>query len=449
MHDLQRIDPILHFGRVQSLIGPLLEVISPTQQAVIGTQCHIHTTNQRKIPGEVIGFRNNLYLVMPFENIVGVGPGSRVDFTATAAVIYPHHSWLGRVLNARAIPIDDDRPLVYGHAAYSLKASPPAATTRRLVEKRLDMGVRAINTFLTCCQGQRMGIFSASGIGKSILLSQLARFTQADMIIIGLIGERGREVREFIDKHLGAEGLRKSIVIAATSDESALMRRQAAYLTLTLAEYFRDQGAEVLCLIDSVTRFAMALREIGLAAGEPPASKGYTPSVFAELPRLLERAGPGQHHTSQGDITGIFTVLVEGNDLDEPIADAVRGILDGHIILNRAIAERGRFPPIDILRSLSRTVPDCHSQTEHALVMRARRLLATYEDMAEMIRLGAYRKGSNPAVDEAMDYYDSLEAFLAQGQYESATLEDSFMALASVLHKEDLQSTESINHGAY
>jgi flagellum-specific ATP synthase len=274
-----------------------------------------------------------------------------------------------------------------------------------------------------------MGIFSASGVGKSMLLSMMARYTSSDVSVIGLIGERGREVREFLAENLGEKGLARSLVVA-TSDESALMRRQAAHLTLTCAEYFRDEGLDVLCLMDSVTRFAMAQREIGLAAGEPPATKGYTPSVFSELPKLLERAGPG---IGAGVITGLFTVLVEGDDHDEPIADAVRGILDGHIVMERAIAERGRFPAINVLRSISRTMPQCNTETENALVTRARALMATYGDMEEMIRLGAYRQGANPAVDEAIHFHDALEQYLAQDMNEQSSLEEGYAALAKIL----------------
>ncbi|MEX2009311.1 MAG: FliI/YscN family ATPase, partial [Dongiaceae bacterium] len=269
-----------------------------------------------------------------------------------------------------------------------------------------------------------------SGVGKSVLLSMLARYTASDVNVIGLIGERGREVQEFIADDLGAEGLARSIVVVATSDESPLMRRQAAFLTLALAEFFRDEGEDVLCLMDSLTRFAMALREIGLSAGEPPASKGYTPSVFAELPKLLERAGPGR---DRGTITGLFTVLVEGDDHNEPIADAVRGIIDGHIVLDRAIAERGRYPAVNVLRSVSRTLPGCNSDAENALLRRARSLLAAYEDMAEMIRLGAYRRGSDPVIDEAIAHYPALEAFLAQDRMERADLATGYTRLAEIV----------------
>jgi flagellum-specific ATP synthase len=275
-----------------------------------------------------------------------------------------------------------------------------------------------------------MGIFAASGVGKSVLLSMLARYAALEVNVIGLIGERGREVQEFIHDDLGKEGLERSVVVVATSDESPLMRRQAAYVTLTMAEYFRDLGRDVLCMMDSVTRFAMAQREIGLAAGEPPTSKGYTPTVFAELPKLLERAGPG---VQAGSITGLFAVLVEGDDHDEPVADAVRSILDGHVVLERGIAERGRFPAINVLRSISRTMPDCNTEAEAALIRRARGLIATYEDMAEMIRLGAYRTGSDPKVDEAIRRHDALEAFLGQGKRETTSTAEGFKRLAEIL----------------
>ena len=312
----------------------------------------------------------------------------------------------------------------------ALRASAPTAGRRKRLGSKIDLGVRSINTFTTVCLGQRMGIFAGSGIGKSVLLSMMAKYAACDVSIIGLVGERGREVKEFIEDYLGPEGLKRSIIVVATGDESALMRRQAAYMTLAVAEYFRDLGKNVLCMIDSITRFAMAQREIGLSGGEPPASKGYTPTVFAELPRLLERAGTG---TNDGTITGLFTVLVEGDDHNEPVADAVRGILDGHIVLDRSIAERGRYPPINILRSVSRSMPDCNTKEENELVQRARGLVATYEEMADMIRLGAYRAGSDPAIDEAIKYRDGLEKFLGQAKGERAEMAAGYASLAKVV----------------
>jgi flagellum-specific ATP synthase len=345
-------------------------------------------------------------------------------------VLHPHPGWLGRVIDSMGQPVDGKGPLPQGQVAYPIRNTPPSAHSRQRVAGKLDLGVRAMNAFLTTCRGQRMGIFAGSGVGKSSILSMMARHTEADISVVGLIGERGREAREFIEDDLGEDGLARSVVIVATSDESALLRRQAAYVTLTVAEYFRDLNRDVLCLMDSVTRFAMAQREISLSVGEPPASKGYTPTVFAELPRLLERAGPGAE--GQGSITGLFTVLVDGDDHNEPIADAVRGILDGHVVLDRAIAERGRYPAINILRSVSRTMPGCNSREENALIARARRLLSVYDDMAELIRLGAYRRGSDASVDEAIHYFSAIEAFLAQRKDEKTDLATGYAQLAQI-----------------
>ena len=343
----------------------------------------------------------------------------------------PHREWLGRVINAFGEPIDGGGPLPQGDLPVPIRNAPPPAHARKRLGEKVDLGVRCLNTFTTICRGQRMGIFAGSGVGKSILMSMMARFSNADVIVIGLVGERGREVQEFIQDQLGPEGLARSVVVVATSDESALMRREAAYMTLAVAEFWRDQGQEVLCLMDSVTRFAMAQREIGLSAGEPPATKGYTPTVFAELPKLLERAGPG---TDAGNITGIFTVLVEGDDHNEPISDAVRGILDGHVVLDRTIAHRNRYPAVNILRSVSRSMPACNTAEQNAVVNRARELLATYDDMAELIRLGAYRRGSDPLVDEAIHFYQPLEEFIGQAQNEQTWLEPGYDRLAEILN---------------
>jgi flagellar protein export ATPase FliI len=436
--ELNRIQPIAHFGFVKTIIGSLIHVTGLNTLVSVGSVCEIQNRQGKTFAAEVVGFHDQITLIMSYAAIEGLGPGCQVTYRGKDNVIYPHESWLGRTLNGFAESMDTTTLVPMGPRAYSINAAPPAAHSRRLVEKRIDLGVRALNTFTTCCAGQRMGIFAGSGVGKSVLLSMLSKFSKAEIIVIGLIGERGREVKEFLDKHMGPEGMKRCVVVVATSDEPALMRRRAAYTTLAIAEYFRDQGKEVLCLIDSVTRFAMALREIGLAVGEPPTTKGYTPNVFVELPRLLERAGPGQEHplTSgqlQGNITGLFTVLVEGDDHNEPISDTVRGILDGHIILERKIAERGRFPAINILRSISRTMPDCNILEETKLIAQARQYLSTYEDMEELIRLGAYRKGSNPAVDAAMVYYDALDGFIAQNKDEPVTFEEGFDQLEMIL----------------
>ena len=418
------------FGRVTGIQGMLVEIGGIHQSLGIGGRVVVSAPDGRRVPCEVVGFRDGRTLAMPLGNLTGIGLKCRAEVNAATPAIYPDISWLGRTINALGEPLDGKGPLKRGPKAYPIRAAPPPASARQRVHGKVDLGIRALNTFLTCCRGQRMGIFSGSGVGKSILLSMLARYTANDSSVIGLVGERGREVQEFIQDDLGPEGLARSVVVVATSDESPLLRRQAAYLTLTVAEYFRDLGQDVLCLIDSITRFAMAQREIGLSTGEPPASKGYTPTVFAELPRLLERAGPG---TGSGSITGLFTVLVEGDDHNEPVADAVRGILDGHIVLDRAIAERGRYPAIDILRSISRTLPGCNSDAENALVRRARAILATYENMAELIRLGAYRRGSDPEIDHAIDYYPKLEAFLTQGNREHASLSEGYQQLTEIL----------------
>ncbi len=427
--EIAQLRPCYRYGRVTGVLGMLLEVGGIPRHVAVGDRAEI-LAQRGRIVCEVVGFRGGRALLMPFDAVDGVGLGSKVEVVAGADAIYPHVGWLGRVVNAFGQPLDGKGPLPQGSLAYPFRNRPPPAHARKRVQGKIDLGVRALNTFLTCCRGQRMGIFSGSGVGKSVLLSMIARYTAADATVIGLVGERGREVQEFLEDDLGPQGLARSIVVVATSDESPLMRRQAAHLTLAVAEFLRDQGQDVLCLIDSVTRFAMAQREIGLSAGEPPTTKGYTPTVFAELPKLLERAGPG---TGKGSITGLFTVLVEGDDQNEPIADACRAILDGHIVLDRAIAERGRYPAIDILRSISRTMPQCNSDDENRLVSKARGHLAIYENMAELIRLGAYRGGTDPGVDAAMRYYPALEAFLAQAKGERADISSGYQSLAAIL----------------
>ena len=428
--ELERIPTTQLYGRVAAVQGLLLEVAGAERALSVGSRCRIQGRGGVELSAEVVGFRNDRALMMPFGGLDGIGVGCKALVAEQQPAVYPGPQWLGRVVNAMGEPIDGGPPLPNGPAAYPVRGLPPKAHARGRVAGKLDLGVRALNTFLTCCRGQRMGIFAGSGVGKSVLLSMLARYTACDVSVIGLIGERGREVQEFIEDDLGPEGLAKSIVVVATSDEPALMRRQAAYLTLALSEYFRDLDQDVLCLMDSVTRFAMAQREIGLSGGEPPASKGYTPSVFAELPKLLERAGPG---AGRGSITGLFTVLVEGDDHNEPVADAVRGILDGHIVLERAIAERGRYPAINVLKSISRTMPGCNSAEESGLIAKARRLMAAYDDMAELIRLGAYRAGSDPQVDEAIARHDALEGFLSQHKASPARLEEGYAELAEIL----------------
>ena len=429
--DIQSIDEVNVFGRVKAVQGLLIDVVGPKRELRVGGRVHIEIPDGLPLECEIIGFRDGHALCLPFGAVEGVRLGCRAVFAGHDGAVYPSDDWLGRVVDANGMAIDDGPPIRNGNRACSLRASPLPAHRRDRVGAPLDLGVRALNTFTTVCEGQRLGIFAGSGVGKSVLLSMLARNTQSDVAVIGLIGERGREVRDFVSDQLGAEGIKRAVVVVATSDEPALMRRQAAYLTLTLAEYFRDQGKRVLCMMDSLTRFAMAQREIGLAIGEPPTAKGYPPTVFTELPRLLERAGPGL--VNSGSVTGLFTVLVEGDDHNEPIADAVRGILDGHIVMERAIAERGRYPAVNILRSISRTMPGCVPEPVRPVLAEAREYLSVFADMEELIRLGAYRKGSDPKVDRAIAINPELEAFLSQTQDEVTSIEDGYDRLGYIV----------------
>ena len=429
--EINRLPDFDQFGTVSSVLGMLIEVDGIDGLLSIGDRCWIITKKTKNLMCQVIGFKNNKALVMPYGALEGISLGCKVLIDPHEPVIYPHVSWLGRVINAFGEPIDDKGPLIKGSKPCLIQNNPPEAHKRQRLGDKIDLGVRVMNSFLTLCKGQRMGIFAGSGVGKSTLLSMMARHTTADVNLIGLIGERGREAREFIEDDLGERGMERSVVVVATSDEPPLVRRQAAYLTMAVAEYFRDQNNDVLCLMDSVTRFAMAQREISLSMGEPPATRGYTPTVFAELPRLLERAGPGV--LDQGTITGIFSVLVEGDDYNEPISDSVRGIIDGHVILDRAIAERGRYPAVNILKSVSRTLPDCNSNEQNKIIERAKKLVSIYEEMAELIRLGAYREGSDPKVDEAIHYYEPIEGFISQRKNEYTSLDDCYSNLASIL----------------
>ena len=428
---IDAIDEVEVFGRVKTVQGLLIEIVGPVRELRVGGRALIETAGNGTLVCEIVGFRDGAALCLPFGPVAGVRLGCRAVFRGHGGAVRPSTAWLGRVVDANGTPIDGKGPIGQGAAAYDMKASPLHAHERARVGPPLDMGVRVINTFTTLCDGQRMGIFAGSGVGKSVLMSMLVRNATADIAIVGLIGERGREVKEFIDEYLGEAGIARAVVVVATSDESALMRRQAAYLTLTLAEFFRDQGQRVLCMMDSLTRFAMAQREIGLATGEPPTQKGYPPTVFTELPRLLERAGPGLENS--GSITGLFTVLVEGDDHNEPIADAVRGILDGHIVMERGIAERGRYPAVNVLRSISRTMPQCVPETFRPTLQRARELMSVYADMEELIRLGAYRKGSDPKVDRAIAINPELERYLSQGRDERTGIADGYKALEAIV----------------
>jgi len=430
---LQRLSLSRAYGRVAGIEGMVVQVAG-LENAVMGGRCRIADIKDGAgLAAEVVGSAEGMTLLMPYGPLDGIASGQRVymETHGGSARVRINHSWIGRVVSGLGEPLDGKGPLAtVGGEERPLKAPPPPAFERAMVGPKMDTGVRVMNTILPLCEGQRLGIFAGSGVGKSVLMGMLAKHSNAEVAVIGLIGERGKELNEFIAEQLGPQGLARSVVITATGDQPPLVRRQAAYLTMAVAEYFRDCGFKVLLMMDSVTRLAQAQREIGLASREPPTTRGYTPSVFAELPRLLERAGPG---TGQGSISAIFTVLVEGSDMEEPVADAVRGILDGHIVLTRTLAERGHFPAVDVLQSVSRTVPKCLSAGENKLAAKARQVLATYDDMAELIRLGAYTAGSDPQVDEAIALMPALNDFLRQGPDEKTGMAESFQRLGAAL----------------
>jgi flagellum-specific ATP synthase len=419
-------------GTVTNLLGLVVEVEGLTGLAAVGDRLALRTRNERLVPAEVIGFRNTALQAMAYGPLDGLAHGAKaLLYGASRGLLDVSSSWLGRVIDPLGNPLDQAGILFGGPTPKATRIAPPSATSRAGVGPRIDLGVRALNCFATCRQGQRLGLFAGSGVGKSTLLSMLTRGTACDVVVLALVGERGREVREFIDNDLGPDGLARSVVVVATSDTPPLMRRQCAYTAMTVAEHFRDQGMSVLLLMDSVTRFCLALREISLSLGEPPATRGYPPSVFAELPRLLERAGPGpiRPDRTAGQITGLFTVLVEGDDHNEPVADAVRGILDGHITLDRKIAEAGRYPAIDVLRSLSRLAATCLDEVQTTVVRRARAILSLHDNMADMVRLGAYRAGTDAAVDEALQLTPAIEDFLRQSPADRSDFVESFERL--------------------
>ena len=427
---LHEIRPFEMLGRVRGISGLALEIEGLGGHLSIGDRVWITPRSGPSVQAEAVGFHGGVTRAMTFGSLDGIGPGARVT-AAGAARLAVSDGWLGRVVDPLGRAVDGRGPVRSGEHPAALRRAPPNAALRSRLGPRIDLGVKALNGFATCRRGQRLGLFAGSGVGKSTLLSMLARYTGCDVAVIALVGERGRELREFVEDDLGVAGMARSVVVVATSDQPPLMRRECAYAATSIAEHFRDQGKSVLLLMDSVTRFCLALREIGLSVGEPPTTRGYPPSVFAELPQLLERAGPGL--PGQGMITGLYTVLVEGDDQNEPVADAVRGILDGHVVLDRRIGEGGRYPAVDVLRSLSRTVPGVNSHDENALVTRARAVLAIWQDMADLVRLGAYKAGSDPQVDEAVRLAPKIEAFLSQSKAEPCSVERGFADLATAL----------------
>ena len=410
------------FGRVEKVIGLVIESNGPV--ASIGHLCYVSTRdgdgNVREVPVEVVGFRGPQTLLMPLGDLNGIRAGDSVHGTGEFLKVPVGNALLGRILDGLGQPLDD-KPAPICELHYPSMANPPSALKRKMITNPMPTGVRAIDGLMTLCEGQRIGIFAGSGVGKSTLLGMIARNAEADINVICLVGERGREVREFIENDLGPEGLAKSVIICATGDMPALMRIKAAFTATAIAEGFRDMGKSVLLMMDSVTRFAMAQREIGLAVGEPPSTKGYTPSVFALLPRLMERAGMGP----KGAITALYTVLVEGDDQNDPIADATRGILDGHLVLSRALTSRGHYPPIDVLQSLSRTMPFVVSPEQMLKANEFRGLMAAYNDVEDLVSIGAYRRGSKPISDRAIDSQDAINRFLRQDKGEAASFEEA------------------------
>lgn len=424
---LDRADLIKATGKVTKVVGLVTESLGPSSH--LGSVCDIYPQGSvRKVKAEVLGFRDNYILLMPLEDIRGISPGSLVVAGKQKAYIPVGNKLLGRIVDGLGTPIDGKGPVSYD-GEYPLYAEPMNPLSRNRIHKPLDIGIRAINGLLTVGCGQRVGIFAGSGVGKSVLLGMIARRTSADVNVIALIGERGREVNEFIQKELGDEGLKRSVIVVATSDHLPLIRLRAAFVATTIAEYFRDQGLHVNLMMDSVTRFAMAQREIGLALGEPPTSKGYTPSVFTLLPKLLERAGTS---SNCGTITGLYTVLVEGDDMNEPVADAVRSILDGHIVLTRDLAMQNHYPAIDILRSISRVMGDIIPSRHQECAGVFKSLLATYRKAEDLINIGAYVPGSNPKIDQAVSMIDSITQYLQQGIEDTASFGESVQRLESL-----------------
>jgi flagellum-specific ATP synthase len=424
-HFVDKVNSIKQQGRVIQVIGLTIESEGPN--AKMGELCLIFPQGKdRAIEAEVVGFKENRVLLMPLDEISEIGPGCFVEATGIPLQIKVGSSLLGQVVNGTGRPLSgEDFPR--GLRSFSTNNQPPNPLKRPRITEPLEVGVRAIDGLLTIGRGQRVGIFAGSGVGKSTLLGMIARNTEADVNVIALIGERGREVRDFIERDLGPEGLKKSVVVVATSDQSALQRIKGAYTATAIAEYFRDQGKNVMLMMDSVTRFAMAQREVGLAIGEPPASKGYTPSVFALLPKLLERSGT----SDKGSITAFYTVLVDGDDLNEPISDTVRGILDGHIVLDRKIAEKGQFPAINIPLSVSRLMNEIVDADHIKAATKFKKLLSMYNSSEDLINIGAYKRGSNFEIDKAIDSQPSILGYLQQSVHEKAKYVESVNTLKS------------------
>ena len=425
---LKEIEPIQVRGKVTNIVGLVVEGHGPG--SAMGGICEIYSKQMNhSIMAEVVGFRDKRVLLMPLGDLDGIGPGSTIVARKSNPVAKVGNNLLGRVIDGMGNPLDGKGPLVLDHEM-PLYGNHNNPLKKRRIDQPLDLGIAAINGITTLGKGQRMAIMAGSGVGKSVLLGMMARNTNADINVIALIGERGREVKEFIEKDLGEEGLKRSIVIAAVSDQPALIRIRGAYLATTIAEFFRDQDRDVLFMMDSVTRYAMSMREIGLAVGEPPTTKGYTPSCFAKLPKLLERVG---NTSSKGSITGLYTVLVEGDDFTEPVADSVRSIVDGHIVLSRKLAAKNHYPAIDILNSVSRVMPDVVNEEHLSSARKILELCAVYEDAKDLINIGAYVSGNNPAIDAAIAHIGPINDFLKQGIKTKIPLEESLGQMRTIL----------------
>lgn len=426
---IDKTDPYKRYGKVSQVVGIMIESQGP--EANIGEVCLIHSATKKRKPilAEVVGFNNENIILMPYSEVTEIGPGCLVESTGNPLTIKVGRGLIGQVVDSLGKPLDGS-PLPSGLSTYMTEKTPPNPLDRPPIHEVNQVGVKVIDTLLTMGKGQRVGLFAGSGVGKSTLLGMIARNSNADINVIALIGERGREVREFIEKDLGPEGLKKSIVVVATSDQPALMRIKGAYTATAISEYFRDLGLQVNLLMDSVTRVAMAQREVGLAVGEPPTTKGYTPSVFSILPKLLERTGTN----NKGAISAFYTVLVDGDDMNEPIADAVRGILDGHFVMDRKLAERGQYPAINVLKSISRVMNQIANAKHNEIAKEIRAIMAVYEENSELINIGAYKKGSNQEIDRAINYYPKILHFLQQDIHEFITLEEAIDKLYRLIN---------------
>lgn len=427
---VRQVDPITRYGKVVRIVGLIVESSGPSEVA-LGELCVLGDPTDEHIRAEVVGFRDNRVLLMPLGPIEGITPGTTVFPTRSPLRIPVGEALRGRVLNGLGEPIDGGGE-IHAPEQRPLNNEAPHPLQRRRVMEGIGTGVRAIDGMVTVGRGQRMGIYAGSGVGKSTLLGMIAKHSEADVNVIALVGERGKEVLDFIEENLGDDGLRRSVVIVSTSDQPALVRLKAAFVATTVAEYFRDQGKDVMLMMDSLTRVAMAQREIGLAAGEPPTTKGYTPSVFALMPRLLERVGS----TKTGSITGLYTVLVEGDDMDDPIADSSRAILDGHLVLDRRLASRGHYPPINVNESISRSMKDVIEESHWELAMDIKSLLAAYNEAEDLISIGAYAAGSNPRIDRAIQFIEPINEFLRQSTSQTGALQENVEGLMAIMNNQ-------------